>query len=199
MLTISDAYVRELIRFADDPLLEPILITPRVCDLQSGPAAFDDIAAAMSAIAEGPQAAPQARGALLSANVLRIFAHLAQYPREVPPTGADMLKRRQLYEQFRSLLETHFRQQLSMARYAAMLAVTERTLHRACREVAGESPLKIVHRRLVLEGQRLLLYSAMSVGEVSYHLGFKDPSHFSRFFMEHVGESPLMFRRARLG
>lgn len=199
LLTISDAYVRELVRFTDEPALESVLSRPSVLALEADSHKFADIASAMSAIAERLEAAPQARGAMLSANVLRILAHLTQYPREVPIQGADMLRRRQLYEQFRSLLEQHFRQQLSVARYAAMLAVTERTLHRACREVAGEPPLKIAHRRLALEGQRLLLYSAMSVGEISYHLGFKDPSNFSRFFMEHVGESPLMFRRARLG
>src|SRR5690606_36469138 len=197
VLTISDAYVRELVRFAGEPSLESTLARPQVVALRAG--SFDDIASAISAIATWLEAAPQARGAMLSASVLRIFAHLAQQPHDVPIQGAEMQRRRQLYDQFRTLLEQRFRDQLSVARYAAMLAVTERTLHRACREVAGESPLKIAHRRLVLEAQRLLLYSAMSVGEVSYHLGFKDPSHFSRFFMEHVGESPLMFRRARLG
>lgn len=199
MLTISDGYMRELVQFADEPWLESALATPRVIALEAGSFMLDDIAAAMSAIVERLQAAPQARGAMLSANVLRILGHLAQHPREPVSQGVDVQRRRQLYDQFRTLLEQHFRQQLSVAGYAAMLSVTERTLHRACRDVAGEPPLKIAHRRLVLEGQRLLLYSAKSVGEISYHLGFKDPSNFSRFFMEHVGESPLMFRRARLG
>lgn len=199
LLTISDAYVRELVHFTDEPSLEAVLASPRVISLQAGSVMLEEIASAMGAIAERLHAAPQARGAMLSANVLRILAYLVQQPRPEATQGMETQRRRLLYDQFCTLLEQHFRQQLSMARYAATLAVTERTLHRACREVAGEPPLKIAHRRLVLEGQRLLLYSAMSVGEISYHLGFKDPSNFSRFFMDHVGESPVMFRRARLG
>jgi len=37
------------------------------------------------------------------------------------------------------------------------------------------------------------------VSEVGFSLGFQDPAHFSRFFSENVGESPLAFRRSRLG
>lgn len=199
VLTLSDAYVRELLRFTDEPLLDAILARPQVVSLAAGSATLRDISAAMDAIAERLGAAPQGRGAMLSASVLRIFGHLPQHCGEAPAQGPEMLRRRYLYDQFRALLERHFREQLSVARYADMLAVTERTLHRACRETAGEPPLKIAHRRLVLEAQRLLLYSAMSVSEIAYHLGFKDPSNFSRFFVEHVGESPIMFRRARLG
>jgi len=199
VLTISDAYVRELVKFSDEPLLESMLSRPQVVALAAGSSALRDISSAMDSIAQRLAAAPQGRGAMLSASVLSIFGQLPQYCRDLPIQGPEMMRRRYLYDQFRGLLEQHFREQLSVARYAAMLAVTERTLHRACREVAGEPPLKIAHRRVVLEAQRLLLYSAMSVGEVSYHLGFRDPSNFSRFFVEHVGESPIMFRRARLG
>ncbi|HLU19274.1 MAG TPA: helix-turn-helix domain-containing protein [Pusillimonas sp.] len=199
LLTISDAYLRELIQFANEPALEAAMSRPGVMSFTADSFAFDDIASAMGTIAERLVTAPQSLGVMLSANILRILGHLTHQPQESAALALDTQRRRLLYEQFRGLLEKHFREQLSVASYATMLAVNERTLHRACREVAGEPPLKIAHRRLVLEGQRLLLYSAMSVSDISYHLGFKDPSNFSRFFMEHVGESPLMFRRARLG
>jgi len=199
ILTISDAYLRELVEFASEPTLDSVLARPQVLALAAGSPVLQDVSAAMEAIAERLSAASQGRGVMLSASVLRILGRLTQYSREPSPQAPDLQRRRLLYEQFRALLERHFHEQLSVARYADMLAVNERTLHRACREIAGESPLKIAHRRLVLEGQRLLLYSAMSVGDISYALGFKDPSNFSRFFVEQVGESPIMFRRARLG
>jgi len=191
--------VRELVEFSGETLLESILAQPQVVDLKDHPTMLHDVSSAMEVIAAPRAEASRGGGAMLSASVLRILGHLAQFFRDRPGQGFDMLGRRQLYDQFRALLEVHFLEQLSVARYAEMLSVNERTLHRACREVAGESPKKIAHRRMVLESQRLLLYSAMSVGEISYHLGFKDPSNFSRFFVEHVRESPIMFRRARLG
>lgn len=199
LLTISDAYLRELIDFANEPALEAILSRPGVMRFTADSFAFDDIASALSTIAERLISAPSSLGVMLSANILRILGHLAQQPQDATPVGLDTQRRRLLYEQFRGLLEQHYREQLSVGTYAGMLAVNERTLHRACREVAGEPPLKIAHRRLVLEGQRLLLYSAMSVSDIAFHLGFRDPSGFSRFFVEHVGESPINFRRTRLG
>jgi AraC-like DNA-binding protein len=56
-----------------------------------------------------------------------------------------------------------------------------RTLGRATRAAAGESPKQAISDRLVLEARRL---------------GFRDPSNFSTFFTIHTGQSPTAFRAA---
>lgn len=203
ILTLSDAYLDELIQFSgESEVLAELQQQGYVQPLGKSPQAYARISSAMTMLAEnlGAHKPKRGQGAMRSACLLEILswlAHLGQ-DRALPP-GPDLLRRRQLYKRFRDCLELHFREQVPISSYVDKLGVTERTLLRACREVAGESPLKIVHRRLLLEAQRLLLYSAMSVTEVSYHLNFKEPSHFNRFFVEHTDETPLAFRRSRMG
>ncbi len=203
ILTLSDAYLDELVRFSGESevlagLQQQAYVQPLGVDKQ----AYARIAAALGTIAENLGAAEprRGRGAMCSAFLLEILSWLARLGHErVRPPGPEQLRRSQLYKRFRDCLEQHFREQLPISSYVEKLGVTERTLLRACREVAGESPLKIVHRRVLLEAQRLLLYSAMSVTQIAYHLNFKEPSHFNRFFVEQTEETPLAFRRNRMG
>jgi len=80
---------------------------------------------------------------------------------------------------------------------AAMYALTERTLHRTCVEFASESPLKLIHRQVAFEAQRMLLHTSMTISEISEQTGFEEAQAFSRFFIEVTGEAPGAFRRNR--
>ncbi|HEY1121221.1 MAG TPA: helix-turn-helix domain-containing protein, partial [Haloferula sp.] len=46
----------------------------------------------------------------------------------------------------------------------------------------------------LLDAKRLLLYSELSVAEIGYRLGFKDPSYFGRFFRRYESRTPAEFR-----
>ena len=45
------------------------------------------------------------------------------------------------------------------------------------------------------EARRLLLFSASSVNEICYQLGFKDPAYFSRFFNRYANLTPGEYRQ----
>jgi AraC family transcriptional activator of pobA len=47
----------------------------------------------------------------------------------------------------------------------------------------------------MLEAQRLLSYSSLSVKEIADALGFEDESYFNRLFSKVVGVSPGAFRK----
>ena len=48
--------------------------------------------------------------------------------------------------------------------------------------------------RLLIEAERQLRYTSMSVAQVAFHLGFDDPAYFSRFFTRRMGLTPRAFR-----
>lgn len=54
--------------------------------------------------------------------------------------------------------------------------------------------MEVVHERLLQEARRMLRFSGMPVGEISYQLGFADPAYFSRFFTRRAGVPPSQFR-----
>jgi AraC family transcriptional activator of pobA len=95
---------------------------------------------------------------------------------------------------FCKLIETGYALQHPVAWYAAQLGITAAHLNALCRKTAGQSALALVHERLVLEARRNLVYTSMSVSQVSYALGFADPAYFTRFFKQRTGLSPKVFR-----
>lgn len=127
-------------------------------------------------------------GALL-ANLLRLVNE---------PSAADSASRsrdRELVARFREQVEQRFRQHPAIAAYSAQLRTSEARLRHACMEVTGQSPAELVHLRLLVEAERQLRYTSMSVAEIAYYLGFEDPAYFSRFFAHRMGMSPREFRR----
>lgn len=100
-----------------------------------------------------------------------------------------------LYEKFLKLVETHYQKHWSVNQYALELGLTNSRLNRLCQRYAGQNALQILHERLVSEAKRKLIYANMSVNEIGYELGFKDPAYFSRFFTKHCGEPPGQFKK----
>jgi AraC family transcriptional activator of pobA len=104
-----------------------------------------------------------------------------------------------LMTRFQSLIQAHAAQGWSVADYAGALAVTPGQLTGACRRMMGRSPMQVVHDHLLIEAKRNLLYTAMTVQQIGYALGFSDPAYFSRFFTRGTGLSPKRFRQEHAG
>ena len=58
----------------------------------------------------------------------------------------------------------------------------------------GHSALGVLHTRLLLEAQRDLAYTSMSIKQVSLGLGFSDAGYFTRFFQRLTGHTPSDWR-----
>jgi AraC family transcriptional activator of pobA len=100
----------------------------------------------------------------------------------------------ELYERFRQCIEHRYRDHVPIETFARELAASVTRLRRACLSAAGLSPNEIIHRRLLIEAQRQLRYTTLSVAEIAYQLGFDDPAYFSRFFTRRMNIAPLAFR-----
>ncbi|MCK4868197.1 MAG: helix-turn-helix domain-containing protein [Alphaproteobacteria bacterium] len=104
-----------------------------------------------------------------------------------------------LARNFRGRVDRHFKDHWTVAAHASALAITPTHLNRICRKVLGRSALEVIHERLLLEAKRNLIYTSMTVKEVSNALCFSDPAYFTRFFAKKAGQSPTAFREARRG
>ena len=104
-----------------------------------------------------------------------------------------------LVARFGQLIEERMQDHWPVSAYAQALKVTERQLTGACRRAVGASPLQLMHRRLLAEAKRRLVYTGLSVGEVGFALGFRDAGYFSRFFTQREGVSPSAFRETAGG
>lgn len=96
---------------------------------------------------------------------------------------------------FQALVRDTLRARWSMDRYAAALAISPRHLSRLCRRATGLAALDYIETQRIREACNLLVYTRMSVQQVAYHLGYDDPSYFSRCFQRSVGRSPSAYRQ----
>ncbi len=101
----------------------------------------------------------------------------------------------QLMRQFHLAVEQGFREMSSVAQYARLLGVTTNHLHDVVREQTGLAAGELIRQRRLLDAKRLLLHSDLSVSEIGYQLGFRDPSYFSRFFRRLTHGTPAEFRQ----
>lgn len=99
---------------------------------------------------------------------------------------------------FRALVDAQFRRQPALALLAAQLGITPTQLNRVCQRVLGHPALAVLHARILLEAQRELAYTAMSIKQVALGLGFADAGYFTRFFQRLTGRTPSAWRAAAL-
>lgn len=101
---------------------------------------------------------------------------------------------------------THFRQlvkytqkhasnTLSVSDCSNYMNMSSGHLNRICKAVAQKTTQMVLHEQLASKAKRLLLTSDNSVAEIAYLLGFKDPSHFSKFFKNKEGITPTRLRK----
>lgn len=138
------------------------------------------------------------RASALDAGLRRLLLELARA--EPQPDAAEAAepapRALQHVQRFQALVEAQFRRQPTLATLAAQLGITPTQLNRVCRRVLGHPALSVLHARLLLEAQRELGYTAMSVKQVAIGLGFADAGYFTRFFQRLTGHTPTAWRAA---
>jgi AraC family transcriptional activator of pobA len=141
------------------------------------------------------------RGVALDVTLLHLLVlagrALTDVARDSEPHGQRALDH---VQRFRHAIARRFREQPSMAVCASELGITPTQLNRACQQVLGHNALGVLHARLLLEAQRELAYTTMSVKQIAFGLGFADAAYFTRFFQRHTGGAPSAWRsEARSG
>ena len=121
-------------------------------------------------------------------------AYYRQFPTE-PTTGPDLLSR------FEALLATYLdhaaEQPLpTVQHFAEALHVSPAYLGDVLRTHTGQNAQQHLHFALIEKARRLLLSTSLNIRETAFHLGFDNPSYFSRLFKDKTGLTPAEFRQS---
>lgn len=196
VVTIDDRAMQAILAIAPgllSDLAAPAIVTPE----EGGSVDFAEIARLFQRIADEFFGQEAGRLCALQSCLGLVFIQLARaVVSETRRRLSVADKRLEQAHRFRDLVERRFREHAPVAAYAADLGITPTHLNRVCRGLLGKSALEIVHDRVLLEARRQLIYTSMSVKEVSNVLGFSDPGYFTRFFTRNAKLSPSAFRVA---
>ncbi len=114
----------------------------------------------------------------------------------LPTEAADKLNNReQKVMQFEKRIESDFRQHKNPSWYAAELNITANYLNRLCQDYRHCTSGALIRKRILIEAQRLLHHTSLSVAEIAYQTGFDTPSYFITFFKKNTGVTPEQFRK----
>ncbi|WP_103070169.1 helix-turn-helix domain-containing protein [Aquimarina sediminis] len=94
------------------------------------------------------------------------------------------------------LVEKFFREKHKVKDYAEIMNVSPKTISNIFYSFYKRKPSEIITERIMLEARRLILFSDKNLSEISILLGFKELSHFSKFFKKHMGVSPRQFKKS---
>lgn len=100
------------------------------------------------------------------------------------------------YEAFLELLSSGIADRHKVADYAEALNTSPQNLSAICRKSAGVSAAEVIADFVLSEAKRLLIYTDKTISEIAFQLGFKDPSHFVKYFKRHALTTPLRFRNS---
>ncbi|MCX7157030.1 MAG: helix-turn-helix domain-containing protein [Rhodocyclales bacterium] len=156
---------------------------------------FAEVEHAFAAIDKEIRKSERGSWVYLSAQITIILVHcwrisgLEQVAMSGHSTNATILLR------FRNLVELHFKEQWTIARYAKELEISHDRLHDISVRTLQRTPLQLVHERLTYEAGRRLVHSGFTIEQIAADLGFPTTSYFSRFFARQTELSPGRYRR----
>lgn len=194
VISVSVELKRELSR--RDPAVDALFAQPATVELHHDAVNATDLAHSATKLAEefeqsgaGHHLALDGWLEVLLGNALRLGTNLPD------ATDRSAGQRHMLVTRFNELIEKRFREEQSVADYARRLHTSESRLRTATLAATGQSPLQLIHARILLEAKRQLHYTDSPISEIAYALGFDDPAYFTRFFSRRAGLSPRAFRR----
>lgn len=87
-------------------------------------------------------------------------------------------------------LNAHYDDDVSLARLAASLHVSNAHLSRLFKTVTGETPSNYLTRIRLQRAEELLQNDQLTIKEVANRVGYLDPLYFSKLFKKHFGRTP---------
>jgi len=99
-----------------------------------------------------------------------------------------------LVREFNVLVEEYFRTRKSVIEYAELMHKSPKTIANVFSKYSENSPLQIIHNRVIMEAKRMLYYTDKTAKEIGYELGYRDPAQFSKLFKNHTGITTTEFK-----
>lgn len=92
-------------------------------------------------------------------------------------------------------MNENFDQPIDLAKYSEMCFVSQSRFLHIFKDYTGYSPYKFHLKIRIERAMELIVYTSMSIDDVSSSVGFSDCSYFCRVFKKFTGHTPLHYRK----
>jgi AraC family transcriptional activator of pobA len=100
----------------------------------------------------------------------------------------------EVVESFNDLIQKNFSKHRSVRFYADALHIHPNHLNSLVRKYTGSTAKETINNYILMEAKMLLQSSTLNIKEISYELGFDNPTYFSSFFKRNANLSPAKYK-----
>lgn len=111
--------------------------------------------------------------------------------RQTYSSGENILR------QFMQHLHDPAQPYLNVNEYASLFNITPKYFSSVCKRLTGKTANQLISDEIVRSAQISLRDSSKSVKQIAALMGFKNQSHFGRFFRQQTGVSPQQYREGK--
>lgn len=115
----------------------------------------------------------------------------SNFPTEANPTKINNSQ----YQKFVHAIPVHLTQNHQVKFFAELLHTTPQNLNAICQKETKKSASAVISDYRITEAKRNLAYTDNTVIEIAHSLGFKDDSHFIKFFKRFTEQTPSGYRK----
>lgn len=104
------------------------------------------------------------------------------------------VRNRVLLIEFNNKLSKSLMNSRSVKYYADSLAVTPKKLNSITKTYFNLTAKEFIEEKIINESKLLLINGSCTIKEISYTMGFTEPTNFNKFFKKHTSRTPQQFR-----
>lgn len=105
------------------------------------------------------------------------------------------MRAEKIFTEFIRLVEQNYRMERRVGWYGQQLCITSKYLSEIVRLVSHRTPNEWIDNYVIMELRVQLKDTTKSVKEIAREMNFPNQSSMGKFFKDHVGMSPLMYRK----
>jgi len=131
---------------------------------------------------------PAIVGALLSIYLLKLNEE------NLSSAFSFVNKKLDSFYQFKRLLEENYTTMRDAKAYASRMSISYKQLNEMCKAIIKTTAKVFIDNYVILEAKRKLVTTSLSVKEISFALGFDEPTNFVKYFKKQTKLTPAEFR-----
>lgn len=99
-----------------------------------------------------------------------------------------------LMNEFEILLAENVKNSRSVKFYAYHLAISTKKLNSILKKYTGKKAKEFIEERIISDSKKLIIETPDTIKQISYAMGFSEPTNFNKFFKKYNSITPLQFR-----
>lgn len=114
----------------------------------------------------------------------------------VPFETRKITRKEEILKDFLKILNENYKEEKSVSFYADNLCINPKHLTNVIKEMTGKTAGQWIDDYVILEAKMLLKNTNLSVSQIAQSLNFSNQSFFGKYFKQHVGISPAVYRNS---